>query len=187
MSVSKDLTRAKQHLQPNETIIEWSSGLCESTMLGNQTKRNGIVLATDRRVFVFVSKMFNGFQLEEFPLNTMTSIEYGKSMFGHSVKFISSGNTMKITMMSQGNPKALVDYVRGRISRKDEPHQNCPKCGFSNNFDWQFCGDCGTPKAQHKDTSQVDLLANLERLVDLHDRGLLTLEEFQQAKTKLLL
>jgi hypothetical protein len=182
----KDLIRAKEHLQPGETIVRWSSGLCESTMFGKDTKRNGFVVATDRRVFVFVPKMFNNFELEEFPFATMSSIEYGKEMLGHSIKLIASGNSLKVTMMNQGEPQALVEYVRGKIGKKEEPKVQCPQCGFSNSAEWQFCGGCGKPKQVAKDGGGDDFLAKLERLADLHAKGVLNAEEFQQAKAKLL-
>ncbi len=79
MAEPKDLVKAKEHLHPNESIVQWSNGLCESKILGKETKRNGIVVATNKRVFIFVSKMF-GYELEEFPFATMSSIEYGKGL-----------------------------------------------------------------------------------------------------------
>lgn len=156
--------RAREHLQPNETVVEWANGLCESTIFGNDTKRNGYVVATNKRVFIFVPKMFNNFEMEEFPFSTMSSIEYGKGMFGHSVKFIASGNRMKITMMNKGNPVALVEYVRTRIGKKEEPGWKCG-CGHENTASWSFCGSCGKPK----DAPSV-LRPTSVRLVPLRDR-----------------
>lgn len=148
MSEPKDLIRAKEHLQPSETVVEWSNGVCESTMFGKETTRTGIVIATEKRLFVFVPKMFNSFDLEEYPYATMSSIEYGKGMLGHTAKFIASGNATKISMMNLGNPKALVDYVREQIGKKNQQKSNCPECGFANNIEWQFCGSCGKTRAQ---------------------------------------
>jgi hypothetical protein len=160
MAEHKDLAKAREHLHPDENIVQWSNGLCESKMLGQDTKRNGIVVATNKRVFIFVNKMF-GYDLEEFPFATMSSIEYGKGMIGHKVKFVASGNSMQISMMSLGDPIALVDYVRKQIGVKQE-----------------------SPSPQA--VSEPDLLTKLERLADLHTKGMLTAEEFQQAKARLL-
>src|SRR5262245_7208563 len=112
MSEPKNLLRAKEHLHPNESVVAWSEGICESKMLGHDTKRTGVVVATDHRVFVFIPKMFGGFELEEFPLATMSSIEHGKNMFGHSVKLIASGNSLKVTMMNSGAPSQLIEFIR---------------------------------------------------------------------------
>ncbi len=68
---------------------------------------------------------------------------------------------MQISMMSLGDPVALVDYVRKQIGVE----QNSP-----------------TPQT----LAETDFLSNLERIADLHVKGMLTAEEFQQAKAKLL-
>lgn len=157
----KGLGAAKEHLDPNETLVTWSKGLCASTILGQETKRNGFILATDQRVLVFINKLLGRFELEEFPYSTMSSIEHGKGLLGHSVKFIASGNALRVTMMVEGDPKGLYEYVRSRIGKK---------------------GQGSEPNSQNKD--EADFPSKLAQLADLRERGFLTTDEFQRAKRK---
>jgi Bacterial PH domain len=51
-------------------------------------------MATDDRVVFFAKKM-GGYDLEVFPYKNITSIETGKGMGGHHVKFFASGNEVR--------------------------------------------------------------------------------------------
>ena len=114
---NKKAERAKKHLQPGEEVLYWTAGVCESTLMGHATKRNGIILATRIRVVIVIEKMF-GFELEEYPYHTLSSIENSKGLLGYSLTLIASANRTKITMMAQGEPAALIDHIRAQIGKK---------------------------------------------------------------------
>lgn len=182
----KELVRAKEHLQPNETVIAWSGGLCDCTILGGDSKRHGVVVATEERVFVFVPKLFDNFEFVEFPFSTISSIEHGKGLLGHSVAFIASGNSASITMMTTGDASKLIDYLRGQIGKKRVDRPKCSGCGSYNDADWAFCGNCGAPKENLATPGSNELIEQLERLAVLYSKGLLSPDEFNAAKAKLL-
>jgi len=68
----KLLEQAKQHLEPDEVVEAAVMGAYEAKLMGNDTVRNGVLVATDRRV-VFYAKKLGGFDLESFP--------FGKHLF----------------------------------------------------------------------------------------------------------
>lgn len=153
------LEKAKKHLHSGETVKHWSSGTVESKMLGNDTKRSAVVLATSKRVIVFVPKMFGNYDIEEFPYSSMSSIEAGKGFLGGTAKFIASSNTMKVTTMQAGQPQQLIEFVRSQLHN---------------------------PQVQTPQAASVDVMTQIEKLADLHSKGMLTAEEFAAAKAKVL-
>ena len=73
---------------------------------------------------------------------------------------------------------------------------SCPRCGFSNDAGWESCVHCSEPlkvgrdsakqPSQRSASASPDLTGQIERLVELRSKGLLSDEEFRQAKAKLL-
>jgi hypothetical protein len=71
----------------------------------------------------------------------------------------------------------------------------CGACGFRNDADWKFCGQCSeplqrseskTPRLQQPIAASPDLTGQFERLAEMHSKGVLSDEEFRRAKAKLL-
>lgn len=70
----------------------------------------------------------------------------------------------------------------------------CPNCGFRNDAGWNSCFSCSEPLSTLKTTlaprrsapASTDLTGQIERIVELHSKGLLSDEEFRRAKAKLL-
>jgi len=166
LGLDPEVSKARKHLLEGEPVKFISTGLIESKMFGNDTKRNGIILATDRRVLIYCSKFFGGYELEEIPFSKMSSIEIGKGMLGHSATFIASSNRSRITRMNRGQPEQLINYVKNQIGSAD--------------------GTPIGPAQPQPKKSGGDLVEQLQALTVLADRGFLTPEEFQQAKKKLL-
>ena len=139
-------------LRDDERIKSIASGL--------YSNHNGVLVATNIRVFFFYKGRFFGEQVEDFSYNKISSIEYETGMIGGSITILASGNAAKIDVVPNVYCRPFVNTVREIISNLSQP----PKVEISK-----------------------DLLSKLERLAALKQAGMLTDEEFTAAKAKLLL
>mgnify|MGYP001156477236 CR=1 FL=1 len=149
--------KAKEYLNPNEEVVAIVMGAYETEILGGDSVRNGILIATNKRL-VFYAKKLMGYELEDFPLSNISSIESGKNMMGHNISFFASGNKVKMKWINDGEIKKFVEYVRSEIGKESS----------SNNS---------------KEESIPD---QIEKLSKLKDQGILTEDEFQAKKEDLL-
>jgi hypothetical protein len=63
----KLVSQAQPHLESGEPVVAAVMGAYEAKIVGNDTVRNGVMLATDRRI-VFYAKKLGGYELESFPI-----------------------------------------------------------------------------------------------------------------------
>jgi hypothetical protein len=157
----KNLRLVEEHLQEGEGIIASIYGVYEFELMGSDTVRNAILVATDRRIVFFAKKMM-GYDLESFPFENISSIEKSKGIMGHSVAFYASGNKVKMKWINQGDIKEFTEYVNSML-------------GYQHNL----------TTAQNTD-SPVDIPDQIKKLADLKDQGILTEEEYDLKKKELL-
>src|SRR5690554_6357941 len=115
--IDKLIAKAKNHLDRSEKIISVVMGAYETEILGGDSVRNGIFIATDKRL-VFYAKKLTGYDLEDFPFSNISSIESGKSMMVHTISFYASGNKVKMKWISVGEVTKFIDYVRSKIGKQ---------------------------------------------------------------------
>jgi hypothetical protein len=157
-----DLARA--HLEPGEAIRAAVLGTYETKIMGSDTVRAGILLATDRRV-VFYAKKFTGYDLESFPYGNISSFEQGKNIMGHSITFYASGNRVHVKWIPTDNNLAtLTDLVKAAMNAS---HRMAPP---------------SAPSAP----AQADVMSQLRQLGELRDAGVVTQAEFDSKKAELL-
>lgn len=108
---------AMSHLEQGEEIIAAVMGAYESKILGQDTVRNGVFLATNKRVVFYGKKTF-GYDLEVFPYSNISSIEMSKEFMGHKITFIASGNKVKMKWINVGEINEFVNYVKENIGKK---------------------------------------------------------------------
>ena len=90
-------------------------GAYETKILGQDSARNGILMATDERL-VFYAKKLGGYDLEMFPYANISSIEMSKGMvMGHKISFFASGNKVSMKWIHEGDIKGLVATVKDRM------------------------------------------------------------------------
>lgn len=158
------VAQAQEHLEPGEVIRGAVLGTYETKILGSETVRAGILLATDRRV-VFYAKKFTGYELESFPYGSISSFEQGKNMMGHHVTFFASGNRVHVKWIpTDGNLAAFTAHVKAAMSARHQP-AHAP----------------ASPAAP-----QADVMGQLRQLGELRDAGILTDAEFAAKKAELL-
>jgi Bacterial PH domain/Short C-terminal domain len=110
---------AQEHLDQDEQIIASVLGAYESKIMGRDTVRNGVFLATDKRILFYGKKMM-GYDLEVFPYENISSFEIGKGILGRSISFFASGNKVKMKWINQGEVDKFIEYVRENVGKKSE-------------------------------------------------------------------
>jgi len=107
----KSLELSKEHLDEGEEIVASIFGAYEAEMMGHKTLRNGVLLATSKRIFFYGKKLF-GYETETFPYQKISSIEAKKGLLGHSLKFFTSNNKVSMKMINEGDVEGFLKYVR---------------------------------------------------------------------------
>jgi hypothetical protein len=159
--IDKYIEKAKEHFDAGEEVSFAVFGAYESKILGKDTVRNGVMLATNQRILFYGKRTF-GYDLEVFPYENVSSIEMGKSMMGHHIAFFSSGNKVKMKWINQGNIPGFINHVKATIGK---PSAN-------------------TQVAATQETSSA--AEEIKRFADLRDAGVITEEEFDAKKKQLL-
>lgn len=157
----KKLTeQSREHLDPNEEVLFSVLGAYETKILGSDSVRNGAFLATDQRL-VFYAKKLTGYDLESFPYSNISSFEASKGIMGHSISFFASGNEVKMKWINDGDVKGFMEHLRNAAGKKVE-------------------------KETTTDENSKSVVDELKDLAQLRDQGILTDEEFQKQKEKIL-
>lgn len=161
--VEKLLERAGEHFEPGEAAVASVMGTYVTRLMGSETVRQGVLVATDRRV-VFYGKKLGGYELESFPYPNITSFEQGKNMLGHHVTFFAAGNAVHMKWIKdlQGM-EAFTRAVKAAMTAAAAP-----------------------PAPVAAAAAQPDLVDQLRRLGELRDAGIVTPEEFEAKKAELL-
>lgn len=158
--LSKLVEQAKTHLDQDEEILFSILGAYETEILKNDTLRNGVFLATNKRLF-FYAKKLTGYDSESFPYSNISSFEASKGMMGHAMSFYASGNKVKMKWINAGDIDGFINHVRSNMGKKSSENET------------------------HA-ASSSSIADELKKLAELKESGILTEEEFQQQKEKLL-
>lgn len=156
-NVSSFLGRKEINELPN---ILAQTETVDNIIQGTYNKGQGILVSTNRRL-VFIDKGFlYGLKVEDFPLDKITSIQYQTGLLLGSVMIHTSGNISLIENVDKKSSRNFSEFVRDKLSQPKE-------------------------SAAPID-SQPNVLDQLEKLAKLKENGILTEEEFNDHKKKLL-
>lgn len=130
---------------------------------GTYNNGSGILVSTDRRL-IFVDKgLLYGLKVEDFPHNKISSIQYETGLILAKIKIHTSGNIALIDNVEKSSARQFAEFVRDFISR---------------------------PKPQEpifiQNTAEPSIFDQLEKLGKLKEMGIVTEEEFNEQKKKLL-
>lgn len=152
----KSLTLVLEQLDENETIKESIYGSIEQPE--SVTNGKGLFVATEKRVIFFQKKMF-GTNIESFPYNTISSIQKKKSWLGgKSIVILSSLSAIAIDSIFDGDDDKFVKFISSQI------------------------GNSG----QTTIIKEIDIPAQIKKLADLKEQGILSEQEFNIKKVELL-
>jgi hypothetical protein len=152
----KEVRHLHNVLRVSETVLELGQGVYDN--------KQGLVVLTTERMFFF-EKSMGSETVEEFPLAVINSLSINKKMTGETLKIFSSGNQSEIGSMTHGQGDAL---VRAYYTAKKAPvsHKD----------------PAGAPTS----AAPEDPFAQIERLGELRDKGLLSEAEFEAKKAEVL-
>jgi Bacterial PH domain/Short C-terminal domain len=160
--LDKLVDQAKEHLDEGEEVLAVIKGTYETKKMGNDWTRAGILAATDHRV-VFYAKKMGGYDMEVFPYKNISSIETGKGMMGHHIKFFASGNELHLKWIDKSSDTpGFVAIVKDHINAAH-----------------------ATPTAQASG-DQPDVADQIRKLGQLRDEGLVSEEEFDTKRAELI-
>jgi len=144
--------------------ILWEDEHIEKLTQGWYNNGTGILVATNKRL-IFVDKgLVYGLRVEDFPYEKITSIKYKTGLALGEITVFTSGNNSTIENILKSHVKPFAEYVRARITRKMD-HASAPITQLK-------------PDSDH--------ITQLERLAALKEKGILTDEEFNEQKRKIL-
>ena len=154
----REIKELPQILWDDERVVKVIQGLYGS--------RNGLLVATQRRM-IFVDKgMMGSLKVEEFVYDKVSSLQYETGMIFGKMTIFASGNRAEIKQVQKESVRPFADAVQALLARKSEvPTASVPAVSAA---------------------PGTDVLSQLERLGNLRTQGILTEEEFQAQKQKLL-
>jgi len=140
----------------------WEDELPEAIATGQYNLKNGIVVATNKRA-IFIDKGMMSLTVEDFPYDRVSSIEYHTGMMMGSITIYTSGNKAEIKSVPKNQVRPFAEFLRARISRGVEP-QSQPVAAAQSD----------------------DRVTQLEKLAALKEQGILTNDEFDAEKKRIL-
>src|SRR5207253_8411907 len=123
--------------------------------------RRGLLVLSDRRLLFVAKGTFSG-RMEEFPFDSMSTVQLESSLLLASLVMSTRGLICRVDSMEKAEAQRIVSKLRARLSRRRSAE----------------------PSAAGGDTKQVVTL--LKYLGELREVGVLTPDEFRTKKTELL-
>lgn len=134
---------------------------------GRYGRRHGIVVLTNQRLF-FYEKGAVRRTIEQFALGAITSIRENQGLSGDTITIHASGNDAEIGRMKHGDAARFVGAYRALTTRRAA----------------ESAAPAAAPPAPA--VADPDPFAQIERLGQLRDAGLISAEEYETKKTELL-
>ena len=92
-----------QHLEAGETVQCMVDGAYEVDASRRDAVRNGVVLATDRRILFVALTAFEGHMMESYAYANIASFEQSRGMMGGSVSFTADGSRVTVKWIPPGS------------------------------------------------------------------------------------
>lgn len=135
------------------------SEIVDNIAQGTYNNGQGILVSTNRRLIFIDKGLLYGLKVEDFPLDKITTIQYETGLLLGEIKIHTSGNIAKIDNIEKATARNFSEFVRNKLSE---------------------------PKETISQNTQPNVLDQLEKLAKLKDNGILSDEEFNEQKKKLL-
>ena len=152
----KEINELPNILSPDELLCNLISGRYQNGL--------GLLVCTDRRL-IFINKgMLSGIKVSDFPFSSISSIEYKTGILTGKIKIHASGNDSVIDNADKQHTRDFSEFTRMKI---DESKAS---------------------KIVHVESApqQIDAASQLEKYAALFEKGLITREEFDAFKQKVL-
>lgn len=123
----------------------------------------GIAIATNKRIIFFRKSIIGTVTKEETPISKISSASFRKGLLSSSIAIVTSNNESVIEQCDKMVGRKFIDKVQNLISGLDNIAIFSPQIHTQN-----------------------DTLVQLEKLFELKQKGIVTEEEFNSQKTKIL-
>lgn len=166
--LTKAHMRGIERVLENEEIIDATYGTIDRSMKGIKQEKEMIVLVlTSTRVIIYNNKIRGGHSSIDCPLRSIHSIDSNVGFVYADIKIHSGNDVLKIEKLSKSACEAFVKNLKTEISKENN----------------------STPNSQISQASQassIDIADQIQKLAGLKAQGILTEEEFNAQKKKLL-
>ena len=122
-----------------------------------------LVTVTDKRVLFLDKGMIYGLKQMELPLSHISAVSHKTGLIFGKIEISTAGGTKTIGTIQKRDVPKVAQIISGLMHKSKDAE-----------------------KAPSSVAGKDDIVSQLERLADLKERGILTEEEFNQQKAKLL-
>lgn len=148
---------AKQALLPGEKILDATGGMVQVHRFGGNQGRRGTLAVTDQRVFL-QTKRVGGYDVQDFAYGLLSACNYATGAGSSTIELVMPGERARMTQVLKGEAKRIGPLIRSQMALAHAP----------------------AAPAQ----ADSDPAAQLRKLAELRDAGLLTEEKFQAKRTE---
>jgi hypothetical protein len=156
------ISRAKEVLQNDESVLDVTNGIIEVHRLGRSAKRNGVVLVTDRRVILY-SKKLGGYEMNDHVYGLLTALDYKKSVMYGSLTLAAAGDRTHVSRVPTADIERVAKSIRIQMAAT-----------HSSGFGGMGGPGVGSPADE------------VRKLAELNRDGIITDAEFSAKKQQLL-
>ena len=160
MGKKRDIKKLPEYLNGDETVLAMAGGMIASN--------NGLLVATDRRA-LFVSEGMINHCFEDFPYDRITTVTSSRGMLMGKIVLHTAGAARVVEQVAKGEAEAVAAVIRERVASATQQRAAAPPA-----------------QSAMPSSSPVGLASELRELALLRDEGVLTAEEFEMQKAKLL-
>jgi hypothetical protein len=161
MGKKRDIKKLPEYLNGGETVLAITGGKVGT----NQ----GLLVATDRRA-MFVSEGVINHTFEDFPYDRINTVTSSRGMALAKIMINTGGASRIIEQVAKAEAEPIAGLIRERVEAVTRER-------------YQPAAPAPSP---HPAPAGPSLAAQLRELADLRDQGILTSDEFEAQKAKLL-
>ena len=154
--VGKELKHLHEVINEGENILGHTRGFYDG--------HTWLICVTDRRLLFVDKGMVVGMKSTEIPLDSIGSVNYQTQMLGGHIDVMAAGTNKHIGKMKKGDVKDIANLISEATAKMKQQH-SAPAAAAA-------------PAASAMD--------ELKKLAELKEAGVLSEEEFNEQKTKLL-
>ena len=169
-SLSKSQLFSRREIKELPDIL-WDDELPEQCVTGTYHANSGILVATDRRMLFVDKGLLGQLKVEDFPYDKISSLESNRGIVMGSIVIYASGNKERIDHIPKDQVDSFVAAQRNKIALWKNKAEVPPQT---------------PPQPTQSAPSSGSVIDELERLGKLRQDGILTEDEFEQAKARLL-
>jgi hypothetical protein len=156
---------AKREIKELPSIL-WEDETVENIVQGMYVNHMGILVATNKRL-LFIDKGLVKLKVEDFPYDKISSLQYETGWVSGKISIFTSGNRAEIERIDKKATKSFAEFLRARITSKS-------------------ANVLAVQRTDKTADDNEDKYTKLEKLAGLKAKGILTQEEFDKEKKKIL-